>query len=544
MLDRINFSSAQTLSSFYVASKCLPFGGMRPTFLAMNTGIRRNILLTMCALLSSGVFLTQAQDDSLGEFDSQGDVGSPSVSGTASYDRVNQEYSVTGAGTDLWGAVDQFHFLSKKIKGDFILRSRIQFFGKGAHPKRKAGWMVRTGLQTDSPYADCAEHGNGETCLQFRRVAGGKTEEIMLGITNADVLQFERKGNTYILSAAHYGEPFVSAQVSDINLGDEVYAGLFICSHNADATTTAVFRDVRIIRPAPENFVPYHDYIGSVLEILNVQSGKLEQIYKSQQPFEAPNWTHDGQALIYNISGRSEGWGRLCRFDLAAKKPTIIDTEPCIANNNDHVLSFDGTMLGISDQSHFHGGKSQVFTVPVGGGKPKAITPLMPSYFHGWSPDGKFLVYTGGRNDKYDIYKIPSDGSAPETRLTDTPGLSDGPEYTPDGNYIYFNSTRGGTMQIWRMKPDGQGQEQVTNDEFNNWFPHISPDGKWIVFLSYGKDVPPDGHPYYKQVYLRLMPIEGGQPKVIAYVYGGQGTMNVPSWSPDSTQIAFVSNTQ
>ena len=115
--------------------------------------------------------------------------------------------------------------------------------------------------------------------------------------------------------------------------------------------------------------------------------------------------------------------------------------------------------------------------------------------------------------------------------------------FRPDGKYIYFNSTRSGLMQIWRMKPDGSGQAQITDDEFNNWFPHISPDGKWIMMISYLKgDVAPDDHPFYKQVYLRVMPVGGGKPKVVAYVYGGQGTINVPSWSPDSKRIAFVSN--
>jgi Tol biopolymer transport system component len=169
---------------------------------------------------------------------------------------------------------------------------------------------------------------------------------------------------------------------------------------------------------------------------------------------------------------------------------------------------------------------------------------LGPSYCHGWSPDGKLLVYTGGRNGKFDIYKTAADGSGGEIRLTDAEGLNDGPEYTPDGRYIYFNSTRTGKMQIWRMKPDGHDQEQVTRDDYNNWFPHISPDGKWIAFVTFGPDIDPKDHPYYKQIYLRLMPVEGGEPKVIAYVYGGQGTMNVPSWSPDSKRIAFVSNTQ
>jgi TolB protein len=128
--------------------------------------------------------------------------------------------------------------------------------------------------------------------------------------------------------------------------------------------------------------------------------------------------------------------------------------------------------------------------------------------------------------------------------LTNSDGLNDGAEYTPDGNFIYFNSSRTGTMQLWRMHPNGVDQEQVTDDQFNNWFPHISPDGKWIAFISFSKEVSPTDHPYYKQVYLRVMPMTGGAPKVIAYVYGGQGTMNVPSWSPDSKRIALVSNSE
>ena len=152
------------------------------------------------------------------------------------------------------------------------------------------------------------------------------------------------------------------------------------------------------------------------------------------------------------------------------------------------------------------------------------------------------MIYTGGRGGKFDIYRMPSAGGD-EVRLTESEGLNDGPEYTPDGKYIYFNSSRAGRMQLWRMKPDGTAPEQVTNDEYNNWFPHISPDGKWIAFISFPGDIPPADHPYYKHVYIRLMPIEGGEARIIAYVYGGQGTMNVPSWSPDGKRLAFVSNT-
>jgi len=170
-----------------------------------------------------------------------------------------------------------------------------------------------------------------------------------------------------------------------------------------------------------------------------------------------------------------------------------------------------------------------VYTVPIEGGTPRRITALGPSYLHGWSPDGRFLVYTGERNDEFDVYRISADGGE-ETRLTTTPGLDDGPEYSPDGQYIYFNSVRSGTMQIWRMRADGSAQEQVTSDQYNNWFPHVSPNGQWIAFLSFMQDVAPSDHPFYKPVYLRVISARegGGIARVVAYVYGGQGTINVP----------------
>jgi TolB protein len=481
-----------------------------------------------------------ARSDPLGQFDGSGDVGAPKIAGSATYNAVSQEYRLAAGGANMWGARDEFHFVWKRMTGDFILQARVEFVGKGVNAHRKAGWIVRATQDADAPYVDAVVHGDGLTSLQFRRTKGANTEERPAPIKGADVIQLERQGNTYTLSAAKFGDPFATSEVSDVALGDSVYVGLALCSHEVDVMERAIFSDVRITRPAKDGFVPYRDYIGSVLEILDVETGRRQMIYRSEQPFEAPNWTRDGGALIYNGSGRSESRGKLYRFDLATRQPTVIDTGTSNRNNNDHVLSFDGTMLGISDQSE---GQSAVYTVPVGGGTPKRITPLTPSYLHGWSPDGKSLVYTGGRNKEYDIYSIPADGSGPEVKLTDSKGLDDGPEFTPDGQYIYFNSVRSGTMQIWRMKPDGKDPEQVTNDGLNNWFPHISPDGQWIAFLSFGKDVDPADHPYYKRVYLRLMPIGGGGPKVIAYVYGGQGTINVPSWSPDSRMLAFVSNT-
>jgi regulation of enolase protein 1 (concanavalin A-like superfamily) len=479
-------------------------------------------------------------DSALGEFAGHGDVGAPRIAGSAAYNPLLQEYALAAAGANMWGPRDEFHFVWTRISGDFILQARVELLGNGVDPHRKAGLMVRATAEADAPYVDGVVHGDGLTSLQFRRAKGGATEERPSPLKSADVLQIERRGADYILSAAKFGEPFVATEIADVNLGDEVLVGLVLCSHNADVKERALFSNVRITRPAGEKFTPYRDYLGSVLEVLDVETGRRQVVHRSEQPFEAPNWTTDGRALIYNTSGRGEGRGRLVRFDLETRQGTPIDTGTSNRNNNDHVLSFDGTMLGISDAS---AGQSAVYTVPVGGGTPKRITPLTPSYLHGWSPDGTTLVYTGARNKEYDIYAIASDGSGAEVRLTDAKGLDDGPEYTPDGKYIYFNSVRSGTMQIWRMKPDGKDPEQLTNDDWNNWFPHISPDGQSVAFISFPKEVSPSDHPYYKHVLLRLMPAGGGAPRVIAYVYGGQGTINVPSWSPDGRMIAFVSNT-
>jgi Tol biopolymer transport system component len=477
----------------------------------------------------------------LGQFQGKGDVGSPKIAGTATWNAVSQEYALSAGGVNMWGARDEFQFVWRKMTGDFIVQARVELLGKGVDPHRKLGLIARTSLDPDSPYADAAIHGDGLTSLQFRRAKGGVTEQIQSTAKAPDFVQLERKGNAYVMSVARFGEPLVTSRLDDLPLGDEVYVGLFLCSHNPEVKERGVFRDVRVIRPAKDGFVPYRDYIGSLLEILDVETGRRQVVLHSPDPIEAPNWTTDGSALLYNTSGRGEGRGRIHRFDLATRAATVVDTGTAIRNNNDHVLSFDGKVLGISDQS-VPPGQSTIYTLPATGGTPRRITPLTPSYLHGFSPDGRLMVYTGGRNGEYDIYSIPTDGSGAETRLTDFKGLDDGPEYSPDGRFIYFNSVRSGRMQLWRMKPDGRDPEAVTNDGFNNWFPHFSPDGQWIAFLSYGPEVDPADHPYYKQVTLRLMPAAGGPARVLAYVYGGQGTINVPSWSPDGRMLAFVSN--
>jgi Tol biopolymer transport system component len=480
----------------------------------------------------------------VGDFEAAADVGSPKLAGTAAYNPISQSYALSASGTNMWAQRDEFQFVSRTFTGDFILQARVDFSGRGVDPHRKAGLIIRATMDADSPYVDAMTHGDGLTSLQFRRTKGGVTEEKRLAISGADVLEIERRGSQVIVSAAKAGVPYTSAEIADLTLPDTLPAGLALCSHNPDVVERAVFSNVRVIKPAAPNFRPYRDYIGSVLELLDVASGARHVLTRSDDPFEAPNWTRDGAALIYNTSGANpDTRGRLVRYDLASGQTAIIPTATNLRNNNDHVISFDGTMLVISDQSQ---GGSAVYTVPIAGGTPKRMTANTPSYFHSWSPDGKTLVFTGGRGKdtpEFDIYAMAADGSGAERNLTNSKGLDDGPEYSPDGKYIYFNSVRSGSMQIWRMKPDGSDQEQVTDDGWHNWFPHISPDGQWIALISFPKEVDMADHPYYKHVMLRVMPASGGPIRTVAYVYGGQGTINVPSWSPDSRMLAFVSNT-
>jgi TolB protein len=489
------------------------------------------VLVGVCCAANS-----YAQNNPTGIFDSHSDIGAVKHPGTAVYDAKNQQYTVTGSGTNIWTDHDEFHFVWKRVKGDFILRTNAEFIEKGAEAHRKFGLMVRQSLDGKSPHVNAVVHGDGLTSLQYRAHTADSTKEHRMALTAAGVIQLERRGNTYTMSAARKGDVFGPEEKVDLDLGDEVYVGIFVCAHNPNAIEKAVFNNVRIVTPAPASLVPYKQYLGSNIEILDVDNQNSRIIYQSPKSLQAPNWMVDGKSLIYNSEGL------LYNFNLATLTPTVLNTNPAKNNNNDHVLSFDGKWITISSGD---GGPSIGYVVPSKGGVAKRVTQLGKgaSYMHGWSPDGKNLVFCGERDKNFDIYRIPATGG-PEERLTTTPGLDDGPEYSPDGKYIYFNSVRSGLMQVWRMKADGTEQTQITNDDYNNWFPHVSPDGKSIIYITFLKnEVDPGDHPFYKHVYLRIMPVSGGPSKVVAYLYGGQGTMNTPSWSPDSKHVAFVSNT-
>ncbi len=272
----------------------------------------------------------------------------------------------------------------------------------------------------------------------------------------------------------------------------------------------------------------------SILETINVYTGIRSTLKEFDYVIEAPNWTQDGRYLVYNSGGHMR------MYELATGEIKELDTGFAVDCNNDHVLSPDNKQIAVS---HFtnEDASSRIYILPFTGGSPALVTEKGPSYLHGWSPDGKRLAYCAERGGQYDIYSISVHGG-PETQLTNLPGLDDGPEYSPDGRYIWFNSTRTGLMQVWRMEANGSNPIHMVKENANCWFPHVSPDGNWIVYIAYDKnDVEPGDHPANKNVELRLVTASGGESKTVVKLFGGQGTMNVNSWSPDNQTIAFVS---
>jgi TolB protein len=477
----------------------------------------------------------------LGMFEGAAEVGKVSHAGAVEFRPDGGEYVVTGGGANIWGSEDAFHFVWRKLTGDVALTAKVGWQREGGNAHRKAGWMIRQSLDADSPYVDAVVHGDGLTSLQYRKVRGGPTEEIQSPIKAPAAIHLERHGDVFTLSVSRGGQVLQPVGSLSVVLKDPVYVGLAVCSHDDSVTETAILSsvDFKSLGQAQTK----DRVIESTLETISVQTGERRVVYRAKRHFEAPNWSPDGSYLLFN------GNGRLYTIPAAGGEPKLLDTGAANRCNNDHGLSPDGKWLAISDQ---HDGPSRIYVVPSAGGTPRLVTPLGPSYWHGWSPDGCTLAYCAERSGNFDVYTIPVEGG-PERRLTTAEGLDDGPEYSPDGRYIYFNSERTGLMKIWRMKADGADQEPVTLDsDYADWFAHPSPDGKLLLFLSFGKDV--KDHPANQDVALRVLSLPNGKPgpqtqpvafgnppRVLARLFGGQGTINVPSWSPDGRSAAFVS---
>ena len=494
----------------------------------MSRRLFSSVLKLIGILVVSTIHLC-GQNASVGIFEDHNDVGTVLHAGSVEYDAAQHTYTIAGSGENMWFATDAFQFVWKKVSGDVTLTADIGFLTKTGNEHKKAALMFRQSLDADSVYADVALHASGLTSLQFRDEKGAITREVQSNTSGPKRLRIAKRGDYVYMALASDGDPSPAGGWIRIPLQGPFYVGLGVCSHDKDVVEKAVFSNVELTQSteaATEKPVLY-----STLETVAVSSADRRVAYLAKGRFEAPNWTRDGSAFIFNRDGHLE------RLAVGSDKPSIIDTGFANRCNNDHGISPDSSQLAISDNSQGDH-NSLVYLVPMSGGAPRRITTKSPSYWHGWSPDGKTLAFVGQRNGEFDIYTIPAAGGE-ETRLTTAKGLDDGPEYSPDGKYIYFNSERSGHMQIWRMKSDGSEQEQVFSDDLNNWFPHISPDGGWMVFVTYGADV--TGHPENKDVMLRMMSLTDKKITILAKLFGGQGTINVPSWSPDGKQVAFVS---
>ena len=494
--------------------------------------------LMLCAM----PLRAQSISGPVGLFEGQTDVGNIVPPGTGIYDPAAKTYTITSAGANTWYRVDGAHFLWKKMSGDLSLTADISFppttYSHAPDPHRKGILMFRQSLDAGGIYAAAGGHGSGMTALQYRRERGANTQDIELNIDSPKTLRLEKRGDTFTMFLSMTGEPLhqVGASVK-LHLDGPFYVGLAVTSHDAGTADKVVFSNVKLapvaLPAAPAKMVEY-----STLQQIQIEDQYRRAMVILSKPgvFESPNWAPDGKSLLINENGRF--WKIPLRDPPAGGTPVAFDIGKAKGCWGEHGYSPDGRWLAISCRIRQKGGPD-VFIVPAGGGAARQLTHHPISFFHGWSPDGKTIVFTSIRDGHEDIYTIPAAGGA-ETRLTST-GINDGAEYTRDGKFLYFNSDRSGLMQIWRMHPDGSGLEQVTDDEHNNWYPHFSPDGKEMVFLSYDKSET-GLHPPMKDVALRIMSMSEGSIRVLVNLVGGQGTLDSPTWAPDSQHLAFVSN--
>ena len=490
--------------------------------------------------------LAVAAGAQVGVFRAHEDVGTVLHPGDARFDAAKGTYTLSGSGANIWGTHDDFQYVWTKVSGDVAMTADISFVGEKGNAHRKAALMLRQTLDTGSAYVDVARHGDGLTSLQYRDAQGAATHEVETATVAPARVRIERRGSyAYVFTGDAGGKLAFSGAAMRVDLSGEFYVGLALSAHDKDVTETAVFRNVKLepLGPAAGKPVLY-----STLETVLVASTDRRVRHVEATHLQAPNWTRDGAAVVYNQDGGNQDGG-LRRWAMddgvhptdrtrpMATASTGVATGALRKLSSDHGFSPDGTLMAVNDSSGA-GGVSRVYVLPAGGGTPRLVTPTGPSYWHGWSPDGATLAFTGQRGGKEDVYTTPVGGGA-ETRLTTAPGENDGAEYAPDGGWMYFSSERTGNAQIWRMHLDGSGQEPVLGEESNDWWPHLSLDGRWMVYLAYKPGV--KGHPSGEDVELRLVSLRDRKVTVLAKVLGGQGTMNAPSWSPDSTKVAFVS---
>jgi len=502
------------------------------------------VALGFTAILSFGACELGAQGPSsqLGIFEGQSDVGVVTPPGTLAYDPAKGVYTISSAGENLWSKVDAFHFVWKKVSGDVALTAEMNFPDSSGNPNphRKTVLIFRQTLDADSVYADAAQHGSGLMGLQYRTAKGATTQDIELSFeASPRRVRIEKRGDIITMFLSMGTEPLhqVGASIR-MHFDEPFYAGIGVCSHNKDVVETATFAHVELTPPTAPS-APVQKVLYTTLQTIGIEDNFRRALVVASERgrMEAPNWSRDGRTLIFNRDGH------IWTIPAEGGKAAMMDTGAATKCTGSHGLSPDGKLLAISCSTP-EKPETRVYIIPSGGGEPRLLTENPWSYFHSWSPDGKTIAFTrpdfkGGGN----ILTISVAGGT-ETALTTGSGISDDPDYSADGKYIYFNSDRGGSMQIWRMRLDGSAPEQVTNDEYSNWTPHPSPDGKSILILSYEKGATsrPTDHPADKNISFRILNVADGKIRVLVRVTGGAGSDNVPNWAPDGLHFAFVNS--
>lgn len=488
---------------------------------------RADVLFVLAATGLAMLLSSCSAETSLEVFDRTTGIGG--AVGTVSYDAGEDVYRLTSGSANGEAGDDAYFYAWRRAAGDLTMTAEVDWQDEAGYDEREAGWMVRASLEPDAAYVGAVVRNDTLIVLEYRQEGGQPIHEIASPIGTPGAMRVERTGHQFTLSITKSDSIDHRIATVTVPLEDSVYAGLAVTSHEDGQQETAIASGVALQR---HGLVSEEDrVVESTLEIIDVETGVRRVVRRAKEHFEAPNWSRDGSYLLYN------GGGLLYTIPVEGGTPEQLDTGFADNCNNDHGFSPDGSQIVLSHSPE--GESSLIYVMSSTGGTPVLVTEKGPSYWHGWSPDGTTLAYCAERDGNYDVYTIPAEGGE-ETRLTDAEGLDDGPDYSPDGRYIFFNSVRSGQMKIWRMDADGSNPVQMTeHDGYGDWFPHPSPDGRWLVFVSYDEDV--EGHPPNEDVVLRLMPMEGGEPRVIATLFGGQGTINVPSWSPDSKEVAFVS---